>query len=323
MFDKLLEVALSVFKKAICIFDDIPFLLKGIGVLTGLFTLIGAGYLIFGVQLYNATTELKEAYNKKEDDESRTASIITSGFQVAFAVMGLVLTTGLLVLTAVGLLFTLKALLVIASALSAIVPLIMAAVAGIELLQSIDEWTYAKDAESAEEAKTNIIYNVLYFGLAIAVTALAAVTVILGPGIPTFTLIGVIGVSVALKLYQEREAIWNALVTMANAIEEKINEFVDYVKIKCNGLCCCFRREPMQDIAITSTRARLNNSELSKSSSGESLADLRNSNSEISSETEPVKETVKEPVTPIIEIQVSQQPLNDNEFRDPVFSYTK
>lgn len=329
---KIGKIAGAILDKAICIFDDIPFLLKGIGVLTGLFTLIGAGYLIFGLQLYKARTELQESLARKEADESRITAVITSLGKVFYAILGLVFTTGLLIATSVALvilavatsaaaILAAKTLLLIAGTVSAIIPLMMAVVAGIELLQAINDWTYARDVDSKEEAKTSIFYNSIYFGLAIAVTALATITVILGPGIPTYILIGVIGVSIAIKLYEERDEMYSVYCTIRDAIKTKWNECIFWLTNKPE------LTNTLTDKAIVSTRASLSGT-FGTPSSGESLSDLQNS-SDPSSEKEEVVVEVLEvrqvtPVTPVISIpQPSFSTCNDDKFVSYVYSCSK
>jgi len=240
MFDditELVRVAGSVLKKAICIFDDIPFLLKGVGELTGIFTLIGAGYLIFGLQLYDEIKALRKIIdeNKDQDDKElgplQRAALMANCFaKIGCAIAGLIFTTGLLVTTATALvilavsvssalILTAKLLLLIVSTVSVVIPYLMCGVAGIELIEAIDAWKFAEDAEKKEQAAISILYNVAYLGLAMAVAALATITVIIGPGIATYVLIGVIGVSVALKLYEEREAIRDAFSKIISKIK--------------------------------------------------------------------------------------------------------
>lgn len=240
---KVIAALSEVMDKALCIFDDIPPLFQGINPLTGLFSMIGAGYLIFGVQLYKTKNEFMAAWNQDEEDDSRTANVITSLAKLICAIVGIVMTTVLLALAATGLvmlavatssvmILAAKTILLVASTLTAIVPLIMGVVAGYELLQAIDNWTYANDEKSAEEAKTEVMYNIAFFGLALAVVALSVTTVVLGAGIPTFILMGVIGVSVALKIFQKRETIWEACCKAGDYIKEKLEEcYADMYKM--------------------------------------------------------------------------------------------
>jgi hypothetical protein len=188
--------------KVVCLFDDIPFLLLEAAENLGMFLLAGAGFIIFPFQLLEGSLELAEAIEKdKKKCPQRPALIGLAIGQIICAVAGLASTAALLACTLTG-------MAVVAEILAVSVPGIIAVVAGIELAEKVVGLVYAKEAAKKEKLKIKVFYGSVFFGIALTITALAALSVVSSLGVlslgivPSAILIGIVAAAFLLKVFE-------------------------------------------------------------------------------------------------------------------------
>ncbi len=198
-----LKFASKLLTKAVCVFDDIPFLLtlKNTGNV-GPLLLVGAGLLMFPIGAYEGIKGLRKAFRKGMGQAERKALIVTSAIKLGLAVIGFIASVTLLA-------FVLTNLVVLAAAASITIPTVMAVVGGVELAHDLHSLSLAKqNVEGVEEAKRDVAYSAAFFGFGLAIATLATLSVLTGLGvisfgiIPSAILVGVVVIALAVKIFQ-------------------------------------------------------------------------------------------------------------------------
>lgn len=197
---KIIKMLARLLPKIICIFDDIPFLLMQSTGSVGVYMLVGAGFLIFPIQMAVSIRGLRARKN-------RSANAAT----LAFSSTGLAVTGCLLA-------FVIVSFPIFAAAASMAIPAIMSVIGAVELIQSVAGLRKAK-ANAAElsdeeqqkavtDAARGVIFSSMFMFFSLAITALAVLGVMSGLGvvsmgiIPSAILIGVVVASLALKIFE-------------------------------------------------------------------------------------------------------------------------
>lgn len=208
-FWKWLKILAKLLPKIICIFDDIPFLLMQTGSI-GPYLLVGAGFLIFPVQIGYSIYKLWNSRNKKNAlfYKTKKAANITT---ILFASGGVLVTGGLLA-------FIQLSFPIFAAVSTIAIPSIMSIIGIVELAESISKLkiTYRNPEQlspfeykkAVTDAARGVIFNSVFLGLSLAITALAIVGVMSGLGvisvgiIPSIVLITVVATAFVLKVCQ-------------------------------------------------------------------------------------------------------------------------
>lgn len=202
-----LKILLKPVPKLLCLFDDIPFVLRQ-AVSIGPYLLVGAGFIIFPVQIGFSIHKLLKSRNKKDSPfyKTKKAANISTIF---FASGGLLVTGGLLA-------FIQLSFPIFAAGCSIAIPSIMSIIGVVELAESIsklkitnrnpEELPDFKHKKAVTDATRGVIFNSVFLGLSLAITALAIVGVMSGLSvisvgiIPTMVLITVVVIAFVLKV---------------------------------------------------------------------------------------------------------------------------
>jgi hypothetical protein len=196
----------KVFRKAICILDDIPWRWIFVGQdMLGAWFLIAAGFLVYSVEFFESIWELvklaKLAPPKNlSEAKEREVDLIANLETMMLSLIGLTF-------TAAFLFFTVKLFILLAAVTSIGIPATMAVIEGIEFLTSLYSYLHAKPGEK-EEAKTKLIFSSIFFAISVAVASFAAVAAISSLGvislgfIPSAILISIVAVSISLKIFE-------------------------------------------------------------------------------------------------------------------------
>jgi hypothetical protein len=216
------ERANGLLSKIVCVFDDIPFLLRQYVGNVGPFLLFAAGLIIFPIQIFEGFLGLHEAWMKhdkysrvrKPDDRMSPklkSLIVNSTTRIGLSIVGIAVTAALLT-------FVLTHLAVLEGAASIAIPAIMTVISGVDLVSDLFAWRRAKNAylanstprnyEKLIDAKRDTIFSGISLGFGMAITGLATLGVLSGLGVvslgvvPSAVLIGVVVVALAVKIFE-------------------------------------------------------------------------------------------------------------------------
>ncbi|MBA2654754.1 MAG: hypothetical protein H0U71_06775 [Gammaproteobacteria bacterium] len=192
-------------QKAICVLDDIPFLLKN--TLPKAYGSIGsillgaAGFLVFPLEIAEGVSGFRKAKRKLQKNiflmRSNQAKIGAGSFGIAFS-------SCLLIFTGVG--FSLAA-----AVASVLIPATVCVISGIELTQKYHKLQQAKlrgEKKEISAAQHKVAFGATYFTFSMGVTALALISTLSTLGvlslgiIPSAILIATVVVVLAIKIFE-------------------------------------------------------------------------------------------------------------------------
>ncbi len=209
LFFQVLKLFAKLLPRLMCLIDDVPFLLMHTGSI-GPYLLAAAGFVIFPVQIIYSGIKLHNARKSPQSPYYKT-KIAANASTIAFASIGLLVAGGLL--TCIILAFP-----IFAAVCSIAIPAMMSVIGIVELSESIaklniayknhDQLTPFEHKKAVTDAARGVMFNSIFLGLSLAITALAVVSVLSGLGVlslgllPTFILIGVVATALVLKIFE-------------------------------------------------------------------------------------------------------------------------
>lgn len=242
--------------KIICIFDDLPFVFKSLKGIKGLskllgkigsYILAGAGFIVFPVEAWEGITGLRKAQRLEAGSSERWFHSVTNVSKIVLSTIGVAVSAALLGFTIVGM----AALEAISSVL---VPVTMAFITGVELIQKAVGYHRAKQASPALPGyQSNLLtherklgFGTTYFGFSLAVAGLATISTLGALGIltvgvvPAAILISVVCVALTVKIFEMVDKKFKNKFTKAirNFFrgEEDDSEYVDSVVFTPNDI---------------------------------------------------------------------------------------
>lgn len=236
----------KVFRKAACIFDDAAIPLQGLVPVIGPLILCVAGYIIFSLEAYFSFTGLLKAWRKSDADETKIGSVLAHLEQFLFAILGLLVTTALAVITITLLIVAVKALAGLAAIFSIAIPATMAVMEGIEWAESLNTRMCARTPADIEKTNRKLFFNSIFLGISVTVAVLAALAVLTGGLAPSLAVIGIILVSVSIKVFE----MWDKKNGYANC-----NAIRDWFARHF----CCRPERPVPENSLTLTDVQVKN----------------------------------------------------------------
>ena len=202
----------KIISKIACVFDDIPFLLKGLLTKSldalGSYMLAGASGVMFPLNIYEGITGLRKALKLPKDNPKRKTMITANLTKICLATGGLGIATGLVVTTILS-------TAVAGPILSLLVPAVMAGITGTEFWQKLHRYKLTKKMSEGIEKEEKLIktkrrigFSSIYLFLIIGITAMAGLSTLTALGVASFgivpsaVLVGLVCLAVGTKIFQ-------------------------------------------------------------------------------------------------------------------------